>query len=362
MKGVALTAVSKLFQKVPGGKELFDDVLRKAAQAFLNGKKVEAARVLVKKIWDYSLQKHLSNIIMPYMCKGSTVGPRRFFRETINRCKRLGMALSPKSFTYAVTDESWDPDDQTKASGKDGGRHKFTFFYVRANATWWREGYEKSTRPPVKKVWKKWKKTSKGKGSTFYYAALHLKMRKNRSTPFTPNEDGGYDGLDDPECAAKFVINIDKCRTCCCKEGLIRSGIKSELVTENGPYCRTWFNSVPDMLTRAWASLYRSFISLQTLGTTCFTRQWCRGCPGQKGNKNYQKICKDLISKDPKGDDIKCEKQILPSCKSNTKGANQVGESSTARQGRRGGGALFAQSAFTVGTSNRAGNSERTLR
>jgi len=116
-----------------------------------------------------------------------------------------------------------------------------------------------------------------------------------------------------PLCVAKVDMQIYFCTTCCCKDGYASQDMTSVLQYENDPTCALWF-SVQDAVIRIISAVVRG-LTTATRFELCFETTW-----------------RD---------------------KSKNKG---LGEG----QGRRGGGGggLASAGTFSMGSSNRAGNSE----
>jgi len=73
-------------------------------------------------------------------------------------------------------------------------------------------------------------------------------------------------GLGPPMCAAYVEIAVNRCSTCCCKEGLITSTAYSqEVVRTDNMQCGTWFATYFDVLVRAQMLIERAKVMLNDM-------------------------------------------------------------------------------------------------
>merc|ERR1719409_1360197 len=120
-----------------------------------------------------------------------------------------------------------------------------------------------------------------------------------------------------PLCLARFDLTLSSCSTCCCKGGLLKSGVKSSLLMNNDKDCRAWFASFIDTGVRTTLTIYRAKTGALQYTNVCYG-------PGYKGEES----------------------------------TSDLGES----VGRRAGGGMSSGGSFTLSSgSNRAGNDEALL-
>jgi len=119
------------------------------------------------------------------------------------------------------------------------------------------------------------------------------------------------------ECVVKYTMSMDKCSTCCCKGGLIKSDLKADLIVDNKWHCKNWFTGYAEPAVQLFQALIRSYISTQFLAPSCYKPAWKLQSPSER----------------------------------------ELGDNDS--QGRRGGGGMSAGTGFVLSSGNRAGNSER---
>merc|ERR1711964_67814 len=73
-----------------------------------------------------------------------------------------------------------------------------------------------------------------------------------------------------PYCAAKIVMNLGRCTSCCCNQGLTRSSVAVGLVHGGDVKCGTWF-TIMDVVARVYMSLWRNFMMADHYGPRCWT-------------------------------------------------------------------------------------------
>jgi len=73
----------------------------------------------------------------------------------------------------------------------------------------------------------------------------------------------------EPDCAAKFDVELTTCNTCCCKAGLSTSNIQAEMILDRDAVCTLWFSTAVDPIFRLYMSAQRALALAWQLGFPC---------------------------------------------------------------------------------------------
>lgn len=246
-------------------------------------------------------------------------------KEWVNTCTVIKPVMDFNKPGYLVTKQGWIPD------GPDGflkgklpkDKFIFTVYAVRAKTDWWIKAAKTHSDANGK---------SKAKGT--YHKLFSPNVYKDSSAasticwhqqknecPMVPNtRRGGYSypsAIGNPMCLARFDLELSFCSTCCCKGGLMKSGIQSSLVMNRDVDCRAWFASMIDTGVRATMTIWGA----------------------KTGSMQYTNVCY--------GPGFKPKEET-----------SDLGES----VGRRAGGGMSAGGSFALSSGgNRAGNDEALL-
>lgn len=351
--------------------------------------KKQFSKVFMRAWQSGELSQTLSDIIMPNMLllMSKDRDPYRQAEKLTQKllhfitvCNSVNSVLDFQRPTYLVSDQMWQVSGDQGFLNKSETFTTWRTYVVKATPTWWQararqHSHAKDIRNEKVKIIEKnsnhsknrkyhelLKKNSK-RGHPDYHdpkmkyikpprivdelveqARLLIKAnysftfpdlcwaQQRNECPFVPSEDTWKHGKvphvppypniptlktndQQPLCIAKAEMQIHFCTTCCCKDGYATQTMTSELQYENDPTCKIWF-STADSAIRTVSAVIRGLVVSTRFGL-CFETAW----RDKENNKAT---------------------------------GNSLGEG----QGRRGGGRLASAGTFSMGSSNRAGNSE----
>jgi len=317
------------------------DTIKKPMMLLLTGKAADAKKMFIKTMKNGKLVKAISTDIVPQIIifmvkrgkqyragkvtlKDAAIGALRDGRANCKIVRKLNSFADP---TFVVTDQGWVADGPKGFFNKKrDGKFKWTLFWVRAPRKWYTDAAKKhSDCKGGKCKTNKAFKNSNALSSPKSAVDLCWTQKKNECPMVPKLKDGRHvflPGLHPPTCMAKFEVTVDKCSTCCCRGGVIKSGVASNLIVDGNVDCQTWFSALADAAVRAMVLALRAAMSSKYMSTPCYEPAW-KARHNLKGKPSFE-----------------------------------LGEEA----GRRGGGSMGSTGNFALSQgSNRAGNDEALL-